>query len=404
MKEREEIPLKPRRRGKSVSEKKPATKKRQTKQQKKKITPTGVLRVAVVVVACIALLWGIVSLAWHLIASYYAGLLTYQTATEEQNYATELLTGAYRPPTPANTETNEPFTGEDTHGLLNNKNLPSICDTKDVTNILLLATDSRGLDAGRTDTMILLSINEKTGKIVLCSFMRDILAAFPEFPQNVVYGNTGYDKLTHAHAYGGAELTMAVLKETFNINVSYYAKVNFASFVDIIDAVGGIDMHLTVGEVEYINSMYKDPDIKEWIDNGGETKPLEKKEGVHHLNGAHALAHARNRDIGADYARTDRQRQIIDTLIKKAASLSLTELNSAVTTILPMVTTNMPKAMVTGLIKSAPTMLGYDVESLRLPQPGMYTEESYNFILDLPKNCAVLYEKIYGEPAPAQNS
>jgi len=112
---------------------------------------------------------------------------------------------------------------------------------------------------------------------------------------------------------------------------------------------------------------------------------------------------ARNRDIGADYARTDRQRQIIDTLIKKASSLSLTELNSAVTTILPMVTTNMPKAMVTGLIKSAPTMLGYDVESLRLPQPGMYTEESYNFILDLPKNCAVLYEKIYGEPAPAQN-
>lgn len=289
----------------------------------------------------------------------------------------------------------------DHNGELNADNLPLICNTKHVKNYLLLAVDSRGKEAGLSDSMILLSVNTKTGKIVLCSFMRDILAKYPAKPENPVAGK--YDKLNHSHSYGGPELTMAVLKETFNIEVSQYAKINFSAFRNIVDAMGGLDMYLSSAEVSAINSILsetmQDP-ANQSLKVTSRDMLQNKGSGTYHLSGVQALSHARNRRVGSDYARTQRQRDLIQTMAKKATTLSLTQLDNLLTTVLPLITTNIPKDVMKDIIGDIPSYLTYDIQSTRVPGDGMFTEKNYNLIPDLEKNCFALYELIYGEKAP----
>lgn len=338
--------------------------------------------------------------AYHAILNYYLDKINIVTEEEELIFETQRLTEEY-PDETQTAEVTETVTEEeeeiDLHGTFGTGNLPLICDTKKVTNILLLATDARKKDgAGRSDVMILVSINEENGKIVLCSFLRDLYAKYPKEPKNPING--GYDKLNHAHAYGGPALTMAVLKETFNIDVKYYAKVDFNSFVQVVDAMGGLDMELTAAEVRIINQNEVGTATESWVE-GYQASPLEVKAGVHHLNGIQALCHARNRTIGSDFQRTQRQRDLISAMIQKARTLSLSEINRTLDTVLPLITTNMQKDTMKSLIGKVPAMIGYSMESTKIPLEGTYSSKRYNLVPNLEKNCYPLYEKIYGEPA-----
>ncbi len=362
---------------KSEEEKKKILTKAQKEQKKKKIRT----RALVIILASLAVLLLVLFGIYHWILDHYL---------EKVNIVTE-ETGLIF-------ETDHPETEEvvELNGEMDANNLPLICDNKNVKNILLLAVDSRGKEAGLSDSMILLSINRKTEKIVLCSFLRDILARFPEEQGGPMAGK--YSKLTHAHSYGGPELTMAVLKETFNIDVDYYAKINFYSFVDMVDIMGGVDIYMTSSEIWWINDHFLTervethelfPNYKKTLISGGE--------GMKHLNGLQALGHARNRTIGSDFARTERQRNLLEAMAKKATTLSLSQLNQLLNSVLPMITTNMPKSMIKDLIGDVPSYLTYEVGSTRIPGDGLYTSKDYNIIPDLEKNCAILYEEIYGE-------
>ncbi|MBR5295017.1 MAG: LCP family protein, partial [Clostridia bacterium] len=273
-----------------TSEKKKPVSKAQKKEQKKQ----RMKKIAIISAAALLAIFFLVFGIYHWVLDYYVEKLNIVTEETGMIFETEQI------------ETDEVnFNGE-----LNNDNLPLICDTKNVKNILLLAVDSRGKEAGLSDSMILLSINRKTDKIVLCSFLRDILAHFPKEPESPAAGK--YSKLTHAHSYGGPELTMAVLKETFNIEVDYYAKINFYSFVDMVDLMGGVDVYMTSAEIGWINNHFLTervethelfPSYPKTLITGGE--------GVKHLNGLQALGHARNRSVGSDFSRTQRQRDIL---------------------------------------------------------------------------------------------
>ena len=352
--------------------------------------------IALCIVTALAL---IVFGAYHAILNYYLDKINIVTEEEELSFETQRLTEEI-PEETQTVEVTETVTEEeeiDLHGTFGTGNLPLICDTKKVTNILLLATDARKKGgAGRSDAMILVSINEENGKIVLCSFLRDLYAKYPKEPKNPING--GYDKLTHAHAYGGPALTMAVLKETFNIDIKYYAKVDFNSFVQVVDAMGGLDLELTAAEVRIINKVETATATESWIE-GYQASPLEVKAGVHHLNGIQALCHARNRTIGSDYARTQRQRDLISAMIQKARTLSLSEINRTLEIVLPLITTNMQKDTMKSLIGKVPALIGYSMESTKIPLEGTYSSKRYNLVPNLEKNCYPLYEKIYGEPA-----
>ncbi|MBR3837047.1 MAG: LCP family protein [Clostridia bacterium] len=338
------------------------------------------------------LIIAVVLVGIHLVNSFVdekLGLLNIQTDTHETEevFATAPLTEIEVP------ETVE----EDIHGQLNEANLPLICDTKDVKNILLLATDARWNEAGLSDSMILVSINQKTKKIVLCSFMRDLLVKIPQEPHSSAAGN--WEKLTHAHAYGGPHLTMATLKENYNIQVDYYAKINFYSFVELVDAMGGLDMELTADEIWFINDFMYDEEMVQ-IFSYYPKKQVENRAGLHKLDGLQALCHARNRRIGSDWARTQRQRLIIAQMAKQAKELPLAQLNNLLDTALPMITTNMPAELLKGMVWDSIGYFQYEFVNTRMPLDGTFTEVRYNIVPDLEKNCTDLYEKIYGEPAP----
>lgn len=370
-------------------------KKNETAEQKKKKQPRSaeekkkialkITLIAFLVIAALALaVWGI----YHLAVEYYLSKINYETKETGLVFETQIID-------PVTDETIEKLTEEKpTPGVSDQVDLPLICDTEDVTNVLLLATDSRGNEAGRTDTMILVSINEKTGKIVLCSLLRDIWATYPTSPSSPVAGKQA--KLNSAHAYGGAALTMAVLKETFNIDVKYYAKVNFYDFTKIVDAMGGLDVPLTSAEVDVINGFLTyEEEENAILGTTAEDILTNVGDGVYHLNGRQALSHARNRSIGNDFGRTQRQRQILELTLSKMGTLSLTQIMNFFDTVLPMVTTNMPKDMLKGMVGNVLSYAKYERVSTRVPQNGLYYEEKYNIIPD-EKNFYMLYEEIYG--------
>jgi len=384
-----------------------STSKKSASSSKKRKTKAAIqknkwIKIAVITLSVIAFLVFAGIIAYNCIVDYYIGKINIISSEKDLNleYVTQAIVDENGQSSVMNTED----LIEDANGALNADNLPLICDNKNVKNILLLADDTRGKEAGRTDSMILVSINKKTEKIIMCSFMRDIMAKYPKTPASPVAGK--YDKLNHAHAYGGAELTMAVLKETFNIEVSHYAKVNFSVFRDIVDAMGGVDMYLTAAEARAINSILSETmqePANKTLRVTGKDMLKSTKAGTYHLTGVQALSHARNRRVGSDFQRTQRQRDVLTAMAQKAKTLSLPQLHKLLETVLPMVTTNMSEDLLKDLVGDMLTYLSYEIVSTRVPADGMFTENSqgfYKLIPDYERNCFALYELVYGEKAP----
>jgi anionic cell wall polymer biosynthesis LytR-Cps2A-Psr (LCP) family protein len=123
-------------------------------------------------------------------------------------------------------------------------------------------------------------------------------------------------------------------------------------------------------------------------------------EGTYRLSGLQCLGHARNRYFGSDWARTQRQRNLISQMVIQSRGLSLSQLDGLLDQTLPLITTNIPKSRLKEFVGNAFSYLKYEIESTRVPLNGMYTEVNYNIIPDAEANCNDLYEKIYGEPAP----
>ena len=210
---------------------------------------------------------------------------------------------------PSNTDSTDPsiaaLSGNGTQLSLTDGEL--LQDSK-VLNIMLFGEDnSKGADHGRSDTMIMLSIDNRHKKLKLTSFQRDTYVYIP---------NYGYNKLNASYTYGGATLAIQTIEANFGIKIDRYAVVDFNSFIDIIDTLGGIDMELTQDEIDYINyQMYKN----EQTDN---PTLITDAPGVVHLTGQQALWYSRNRGLsigedgntigidGDDWDRTSRQRKL----------------------------------------------------------------------------------------------
>lgn len=232
-----------------------------------------------------------------------------------------------------------------------------------VLNVLLFGADKNDGTSSRSDTMIMLSIDNRHQKIKITSFMRDLWVYIPDY---------GYSKLNHSYAYGGAKLAIATIEQNFGVNIDRYAIVDFASFKSIIDILGGIDIELTDEEIDYIN-------WQSWKNNQVDTRyEITDSAGIVHLNGRQALWYARNRGdeeagfSGSDFDRTDRQRKLLKTLASDLKSASLTQIISIVNEIGPLVTTNLKKTEITTLVANSLTYLSYDMEEYRLPSDGNY--------------------------------
>lgn len=232
-----------------------------------------------------------------------------------------------------------------------------------VLNIMLFGADQYG-NEGLSDSMILLSIDNRHEKIKMTSFLRDTYISIPGHWSS---------KLNAAYAYGGAELSIATIESNYGIRVDRYAIVNFETFKEIVDIMGGVDIELTQDEIYYINDQITQNGQSEYL-------PWDTQEGIVHLNGQQALWYSRNRGgyvngteySGSDWDRVERQRKFLNAVIDDMSSASLTELVDIVNAVGPNVTTNIKNSELTSLVAGAPNYLKYKVEQVSIPTDGTW--------------------------------
>lgn len=263
-----------------------------------------------------------------------------------------------------------------------------------VTNILLIGNDSRenGED-GRSDAMILLSVSSKTNSIYMTSLLRDMYVEIPGYEGN---------RLNAAYAYGGAELLMETIEQNLGITVNRYVQVNFEAFANLVDAVGGVDLELTNDEVQYVNGYLVEYNMLTGRAEG--TDYLDTSlSGVIHLNGPQALAYSRNRYIGTDFARTERQRKVLAAVMKELPGALVKNPGQLVNGLLSNLTTNLTKQECFALSLQAGNWLTYDMVQASIPIEGSYQNATIRGMsvleVDFEQNRKYIRSHIYGENA-----
>ena len=226
----------------------------------------------------------------------------------------------------------------DVDSLELNENLPD-----NVINILLIGIDSRSENLEESnqhgDVQIIVSINKDDGSIKLTSILRDLYVTIP--------GYKSKNRINVAYQRGGGELAMRTINHNFDMNIEHYIVINFFGLASIIDSLGGMDIELTKQEAGAINAYIKKNPPK--YDNQGddyERIPLEKVDGVQHLDGIQAVMYARLRSIDNDFARSARQRHLLELLLKKVTEggMDFDKLFGLLETCLPYAKTNMSLA------------------------------------------------------------
>ena len=259
-----------------------------------------------------------------------------------------------------------------------------------VKNILLIGTDARSSDEdGRSDSMIVLSINTKKNRIVMTSILRD---SYVEIPGH------GSNRINSAYSYGQEDLLIQTIEQNFKIPIDSYVKVDFFSFIDIVDAVGGVEIDVSEEEKEWVNAYLN------------ETNELLGKEfgdgyltsaGVQTLSGKQALSYARIRYIGTDFQRTERQREIITAVVDKVKSAGPSAITKIMDSVMPNVKTNMKHSELTLLVMKALTYVGFDMEQIHIPVDGTWKNATISGMsvlqLDMEANIAAFKEAVYGE-------
>ncbi len=274
-----------------------------------------------------------------------------------------------------------------------------IFSDSDVYNILLIGTDDRTKKFNtnaRGDTCILLSINKEKNTVHFVSFER---AMGMPILKGEYKGQ--YDWLTHTFRYGGPYLQTEEIRECFKIDVTKFIRVNIWTFIQLVDAVGGVDIDLTEAEannIDHPEGSYTEGYIKGMhVENEVQQDLVE---GVNHLNGATAMCYARLRSIDSDWHRVERQRKVILAAIEQMKKMSVTELDSLLNKVLPMVQTNLSESDVTELITLVPEYLNAEYGQMTIPFENTYgmmtgMEGRRMFAVDFDTNARILQAVLY---------
>ncbi len=241
-----------------------------------------------------------------------------------------------------------------------------------ITNIVFYGIDSFEGKSGRSDAIMILTIDENTKKIKLTSIPRDSYVNIP---------GRGMDKINHAYAFGGPQLALKTLNSNFGLDVKYFATVNFSSLPKIIDSIGGITLNVTnaeagTGNISGINTA-----------------------GTYNLNGKQALSFSRIRKIDSDFERSRRQRDVIEAIINNMFTKNLTSYPGTLSTLLPLISTNMSS---TEIIAMATDVITKDIktfEQARYPLEsmgkGQLINGIYYYVFDIEATKDLIGKYIY---------
>lgn len=237
-----------------------------------------------------------------------------------------------------------------------------------VRTVLLIGTDARDAaeERGRSDAVILLTINAKTREISLNSFLRD---AYVEIPGH------GQGRLNAAYSLGGAELLMDAIEQNYNVSIDDYVCTGFQGLAGMIDALGGVELTLSDAEAEAVNGILRN-ELNELL-GYDETADLLPSGGTLLLNGRQTVAYSRIRYVGnADFERTSRQREVASAISERAKTRAFFAVPALMQDALPYVTTNMHTAELYVLSLRAPFLMGYTAQEHQIPADGTWTPET----------------------------
>lgn len=197
-------------------------------------------------------------------------------------------------------------------------------------NVALFGVDSRDGSLGkgnRTDCIIVASLNNETKEIKMVSVYRDTLLDLSEGT---------YQKCNGAYSYGGPVLAINMLNMNLDLDIEDYVTVDFGAIADAIDLLGGIEIELTEEEVPVLNKY-----LLETADSAGKESYFIGSPGLQALDGVQATTYARIRSTaGGDFARTERQRIVVEKMFEKAKKADLATINEIIDKVFPQVSTS----------------------------------------------------------------
>ncbi len=258
---------------------------------------------------------------------------------------------------------------------------------KKVINVLLIGEDDED-GSHRSDSTMLVSVNTKTKKITITSFLRD------SYTYMNINGKDRYDKTNHSYAWGGAAKLMEVISNNYKIEIDHYVSINYKSFIEAVDALGGVSVPVTDAEASFMNRTTK-------------IKGFESGDSVL-LDGQRALVYARIRKLDSEVERTRRQRELISSVIKNVKASSISDINNAIETFLPYITTNYKTTEILSLASQALTegWLQYEIVSAVQPSEEVrygvdyfqtYSGRLFVWIVDYIKAARELQLALYGQ-------
>lgn len=263
-------------------------------------------------------------------------------------------------------------------------------EVEGITNVLLIGVDARDLDEPcRSDSMIIATLDNNNKKVKLTSLFRDTLVDIP---------GHGEAKLNSAYMLGGPELLMKTVKETYNVSIDKYIIINFWGFETIVDYIGGIEVDVKDYQLEELNKYIGES-------TGGNDCPVEKT-GIQTLNGKQALSYARIRyNVGDEYERTDRQREVIFKVIEKLQNTKPSKYLGIMNTMLEYIKTNIDPLEALNMAYTIYKLPSLDVEQLQIPLVALSETRNYKelgsvFLMDRLQNASILYNFIYENKYP----
>ena len=232
-------------------------------------------------------------------------------------------------------------------------------------NVALFGLDSRQDDLGkgnRSDTMMIASLNKETKEVRMVSIYRDTLLQLDD---------GSYNKANSAYSFGGPEGAISLINRNMDMNIEKYVAVNFNALVDVIDALGGLDVSMTYEEVVHMNNYCVE--TSEITEKSYERIEPEEA-GTYHLNGVQAVSYSRIRYTeGGDFQRTSRQRLVIEKIVEKAKDAKLSTINKIIDTVFPEISTNFTSSEI---VKLSAGLLKYSIgETQGFPSETALPEE-----------------------------
>ena len=263
-----------------------------------------------------------------------------------------------------------------------------------ITNILLVVTDGKYIEKwNRSDSMMVVTIDSKNKDIRISSIARDTYVDIPGYST---------EKLTHAYAYEGIDLLKEVFKVNFNLDIDKYIAVNFVSFMDIMDELGGVEVNVEEKDIKEINK-YIDACYGYYKNKDEKDKEYITKSGVQRLNGYQALAFSRIRYTDSAFHREARHREVAESVYKEFAQKGVETYKKCAEIILNNTKTNISPIEMMNLAYTVLKINDKDIDQFQFPleeyRNGHIINKQKGWVLEWDKepNLEAWHKFIFGE-------